>query len=103
MASQTKEFTQLESRATNDEYLTARDVADRYGVRPKTVLGWTRSGKLPGIRLPSGALRYRASDLEGCEQQLWATPCQEIVSPTSSVDAARKVHYLVSPTSEREG
>ncbi len=37
------------------------------GVRSaETVLRWTREGKLPAIRLPGGALRYRESDLEAC-------------------------------------
>jgi len=44
--------------------LTARQVADRLGVTSHTVLRWTREGKLPGFRLPSGALRYEAQDIE---------------------------------------
>jgi excisionase family DNA binding protein len=47
--------------------LTAREVAEMVGVRSaETVLRWTREGKLPAIRLPGGALRYRESDLEAC-------------------------------------
>ena len=44
--------------------LTAREVAVRLGVSSETVLRWTRRGTLPGFRLPGGALRYRAADLE---------------------------------------
>lgn len=44
--------------------LTAREVAERLGVSPATVLRWTRQGVLPGFRLPSGALRYRESAIE---------------------------------------
>lgn len=43
--------------------LTARDVAARLNVSTESVLRWTRRGKLPGFRLPGGALRYRESDL----------------------------------------
>jgi Helix-turn-helix domain len=43
--------------------VTARVVADQLDVCTGTVLRWTRQGKLPGFRLPSGALRYRESDL----------------------------------------
>jgi excisionase family DNA binding protein len=38
--------------------LTAREVACRLGVSTETVLRWTRSGDLPGFRMPGGALRY---------------------------------------------
>lgn len=44
--------------------LTAREVADRLGVSRDTVLRWTRDGKLPGFRLPGGALRYREEAIE---------------------------------------
>ena len=44
--------------------LTARDVAARLGVSSETVLRWTRAGKLPGFRMPGGALRYLDADLE---------------------------------------
>lgn len=45
--------------------LTAREVAQLLGVSSETVLRWTRDGKLPGFRLPGGALRYRETELEG--------------------------------------
>jgi excisionase family DNA binding protein len=44
--------------------LNVRQVADQLGVSRATVLRWTARGDLPGFRLPSGALRYRAEDLE---------------------------------------
>jgi excisionase family DNA binding protein len=44
--------------------MTARGVAECLGVSTETVLRWSRRGTLPGIRLPSGALRYRADALE---------------------------------------
>lgn len=37
---------------------TARDVADRLAVSTETVMRWTRSGDLPAIKLPGGALRF---------------------------------------------
>jgi excisionase family DNA binding protein len=45
--------------------LTAREVAAQLSVSTETVLRWTRRGRLPGFRLPSGALRYRQADLNG--------------------------------------
>jgi excisionase family DNA binding protein len=47
-----------------DRLLTAREVADLLGVSAETVLRWTRRGELPAFRLPGGALRYRADELE---------------------------------------
>lgn len=44
--------------------LTARQVAELLGVSTETVLRWTRRGVLPGIRLPSGALRFRVEAIE---------------------------------------
>jgi excisionase family DNA binding protein len=44
--------------------LTARDLADMLGVSTETVLRWTRRGDLPAIRLPGGALRFRADEIE---------------------------------------
>jgi excisionase family DNA binding protein len=44
--------------------LTARRVAETLDVSPETVLRWTRRGELPAIRLPGGAIRYRATQLE---------------------------------------
>jgi excisionase family DNA binding protein len=44
--------------------LTAREVAELLGVSTETVLRWTRRGDLPAIRLPGGAIRYRADSLE---------------------------------------
>jgi excisionase family DNA binding protein len=50
--------------ATNPSRLvTAREVAERLGVSTETVLRWTRDGKLPGFRMPGGALRYQEADL----------------------------------------
>ena len=44
--------------------LTARQVAELLAVSPETVLRWTRRGKLPAIKLPSRAIRYRPDELE---------------------------------------
>jgi excisionase family DNA binding protein len=55
--------------------VTARQVADRLGVAPRTVLRWTRRGELPAIRLPGGALRYDEHHLDGWLEER-ATPRQ---------------------------
>jgi excisionase family DNA binding protein len=44
--------------------LTAHAVADMLDVHTETVLRWTRSGKLPAIKLPGGAIRFRQDELD---------------------------------------
>jgi len=44
--------------------LTAREVAEQFGVSTETVLRWTRRGDLPAFRLPGGAIRFREDELE---------------------------------------
>jgi excisionase family DNA binding protein len=39
-------------------------VAYRLAVSTETVLRWKRCGHLPGFRLPGGAIRYRATELD---------------------------------------
>lgn len=67
--------------------LTARHVADRLGVAPATVLSWTRNGALPGVRLPSGQLRYPEQAFED-----WlaarATPRGDVARRSPDRDAA---------------
>jgi excisionase family DNA binding protein len=47
-----------------DRLLTTREVADRLGVMPETVLRWIESRGLPAIRLTSRALRYDEGELD---------------------------------------
>jgi excisionase family DNA binding protein len=44
--------------------LTAREIGDLLGVSTETVLRWVRQGKLPAIRLPGGAIRFREDEVE---------------------------------------
>ena len=39
------------------------DLADLFGVNPKTVIRWADEGKLPYFRTPGGHRRYRAEDV----------------------------------------
>ncbi len=48
----------------NAPLLTAREVGELLLLSAETVLRYTREGRLPAIRLPGGALRYREADLE---------------------------------------
>lgn len=44
--------------------LTARAVAERFGVSAETVLRWARSGALPSVRLSNRAIRFREDEIE---------------------------------------
>lgn len=47
---------------TEKLYKTA-EVAELFSVSGETVRDWVKAGKLPGIRLKSGQIRIRRSDL----------------------------------------
>src|SRR5947209_2960742 len=64
---------------TDRSLMTAREVAEALSVSTETILRWTRRGVLPGFRLPSGALRYRATEF-GVWLTERATPRGEVSS-----------------------
>lgn len=47
-----------------DHLLTVAEVAERLRVTPSTVSLWVRDGRIRAIRLPSGRLRFRATDID---------------------------------------
>jgi excisionase family DNA binding protein len=44
--------------------LTTKQVAERFGVNPQTVISWANDGKLPHFRTLGGHRRYRLADVE---------------------------------------
>lgn len=48
--------------------LTPREVADLFGVDPKTVTRWAKAGKLTSIRTLGGHRRYRKSEVDNLRQ-----------------------------------
>jgi excisionase family DNA binding protein len=44
--------------------LTPREVAELFGVDPKTVTRWAKAGKLTSIRTLGGHRRFRKSEVE---------------------------------------
>jgi excisionase family DNA binding protein len=50
--------------AATERLLTARTVADQFGVSSETVLRWARLGELPSIQLSNRAIRFVASEIE---------------------------------------
>lgn len=43
--------------------LTAAELADCLGVKPGTILGWHRSGRIPGRRLSHKVLRFSLGEV----------------------------------------
>lgn len=69
-----------------DQLWTARHVAERLAVSTETVLRWTRAGKLPAVKLPSGAVRYVPEVLDAWlkSREVGATPVRDLRGVTSS-------------------
>lgn len=80
--------------------LTARKVAELLEVSPATVLRWTRHGELPGVKLPSGALRYAPDELARWLADR-ATPEARSVEPTARGRSNRVTLLDVEPFGSR--
>ena len=50
--------------AEKDRLLSPRQAAERLGLTPLTIYKWIWAGRLPAKRLPNGALRIEAEELE---------------------------------------
>jgi len=46
-----------------DDLLTATELAERLRVKPSTVLGWQRAGRIPAIRLSHKILRFNLGEV----------------------------------------
>ncbi|MHB9146488.1 MAG: helix-turn-helix domain-containing protein [Symbiobacteriia bacterium] len=46
------------------EFLTAKDVRDRFGLNRTTLWRWEKAGKFIPAKTPGGRRRYAAADLE---------------------------------------
>lgn len=51
------------------DWLTSKQVAEKFQVTPRTVSRWVRSGKLPGYRV-GGHRRYRREDVEALAERI---------------------------------
>ena len=51
--------------------LTAREVAAQLGISTGALLRWTRAGRVPAVKLPSGAIRYRPEAIA-----TWLAECE---------------------------
>ena len=59
---------------TPDDWMTAREVADLFGVHRNTVREWANSGLIPSHPLPSGRLRYKRTEVDTARAILASEP-----------------------------
>jgi excisionase family DNA binding protein len=83
--------------------LTTREVGERYGHHPETILRWVRDGEMEGVafRTPGGRLRFWADRLDAWEQERAATTRGSCQPPPQATALA--VSYRASTTPNREG
>jgi excisionase family DNA binding protein len=53
--------------------MTSGEVAALFGIHPKTVTGWAKSGRLSSIRTLGGHRRFREGEVRALHEHL-ATP-----------------------------
>lgn len=53
---------------TDHPLMSAKEVAEMFGVSQSTVSRWATEGILPTLRLPSGRPRFRREDIEALMQ-----------------------------------
>jgi excisionase family DNA binding protein len=83
--------------------LTAREVADRYGHCPDTILRWYRAGAMEGIafKTPGGKVRFREDRLDTWEEQR-ATQRRGVLPTTPHAARSQTVLSTVLPTTDDE-
>ena len=64
-----------QSEGQTERYITAKEVADRVGLSPETILRYYREGRIPGRRMPGTVrpVRFLWSEVEAawdCGNQL---------------------------------
>jgi predicted site-specific integrase-resolvase len=55
--------------------LTTRQLAERWQLTPDTILRNRRAGRLPSVKLPTGAIRFRLEDVEAIESRGTPSSC----------------------------
>ena len=64
--------------------LTVKDVADRWGVVPRTVYNLFHSGALPGLKLGPKTIRFREEDVTAYEESCkWSSSNTEANTPST--------------------
>jgi excisionase family DNA binding protein len=78
--------------------LTAREVAANLGISTGALLRWTRAGRVPAVKLPSGAVRFVPEQIEAwLEAHAMAGGATEEVSPAPDAARQGEVSSVPSP------
>jgi Helix-turn-helix domain len=59
-----------------DDLMTAKELAAHFGVKPGTILGWHREGKIPARKLSHKVLRFNLRDVLAALAASEAPGCQ---------------------------
>jgi excisionase family DNA binding protein len=82
----------------SEPLLTARELAAQLSVSTSALLRWTRAGRVPAVKLPSGAVRYVPERIDAwLETQAMAGDATEEVSPTPNATHRPGVSSMASP------
>ena len=80
----------------SERLLTARELAGLLGMSASTILDWHEAGRIPSFKLPTGPVRFRASEveawLEGCRRGPSFAPrkVSDDLTPSGSVRHSSK-------------
>jgi excisionase family DNA binding protein len=86
----------------SERLLTARELAEQLGISTGALLRWTRAGRIPAVKLPSGAIRYAPERINAwLETQATAGDGTEEVSPTTDATRRSEVSLVLSPITPR--
>jgi excisionase family DNA binding protein len=64
--------------------LTARQIADLLGMSPATILDWFEADRIPGFKLPTGPVRFRATEVEAWFEAHRRGPCDPAATGVQS-------------------
>ena len=82
-----------------ERLLSARELADVLGMSPATVLDWFEADRLPGFKLPTGPVRFRASEVEAWLEECRRGPSLAPRKVSDGLTPARSVgHSFECPT-----
>lgn len=76
-----------------ERLLTAREVAELLGLSPATVLDWHEAGRIPSFKLPTGPVRFRASEVEAWLEEHRRGPALAPRKVSDDLTRARRVGH----------
>ena len=73
---------------SNEEWVSAKQVARMLGIDPSTVYRWCRSGKVPACQTPGGQYRIKKEDADQILKPV--VPEAAVILPADRHQAARE-------------